>query len=185
MAGLAAQAAGDSIKIKDKRSILARLRELDPTNQDLVVSQVFYAAMDEAWAEALELARGYLARPGRASAGRLAMGLLEPELALLLGRQAEALARLEAYLGRTREPWHHDLAETLLGRRTEEALRQKAGEGPENLLTGHLALGLWSEGQGGKDKAIRHYKEALESFLDSWLEYDLVKERLKKLRQPS
>ena len=34
------------------------------------------------------------------------------------------------------------------------------------------------------DKAIEYYKMALESFLDTWLEFDFARERIKNLRRP-
>jgi len=59
----------------------------------------------------------------------------------------------------------------------------KAGENPMNLLTGHTALGLWAEGQGDATGAIRHYREALGSYMDHRIEYGFAMERIKRLRQ--
>ena len=52
-----------------------------------------------------------------------------------------------------------------------------------NLLTGHTALGLWAEGQGDITGAIRHYREALGSYMDHRMEYSFAMERVKRLRQ--
>jgi hypothetical protein len=57
-----------------------------------------------------------------------------------------------------------------------------ANETPENLVTAHCALGFWSESQAQTEAAKRHYREALGSYLDNWLEYELARERLKRLR---
>ena len=52
-----------------------------------------------------------------------------------------------------------------------------------NLLTGHAALGLWAEGQGDRIAAIKHYREALGSYMDHRIEYDFAMARLKRLRR--
>ena len=82
-------------------------------------------------------------------------------------------------------PWYLAISEYLLGKQTEDSLKEKAGENPENLLTAHTAMGFWAEGSGDKEGAIKRYKEALESFLDTWLEYEFAKERINKSKQPS
>jgi hypothetical protein len=74
------------------------------------------------------------------------------------------------------DPWYLTISDYLLGKQTERSLLQQAGGSPENIITAHSALG---------QKAIKHYREALGSFLDTWLEYDFSRERLKRLKQPS
>ncbi|NOQ19221.1 MAG: hypothetical protein GQ571_04535 [Desulfobacterales bacterium] len=69
--------------------------------------------------------------------------------------------------------------------RTEQSLIEKAGESPGHIITAHTALGFWAEGSGDKKKAIRHYKEALGSYMDERIEYEFAIERIKKLRQIS
>ncbi len=44
-------------------------------------------------------------------------------------------------------------------------------------------MGFWDESSGDQKKAARYYKEAMGSFLDDWLEYDFVRERIKKLKE--
>jgi S1-C subfamily serine protease len=61
----------------------------------------------------------------------------------------------------------------------------KAGESPEYVLTGRIALALWAEGSGNKNKAIDHYREALGSYMDDMIEYVFAVERIKRLRQKS
>ena len=73
----------------------------------------------------------------------------------------------------------------MLGKKTEEALKIQAGESPEHLVTGHSALGFWAEGSKNKEEAIKHYKEALASFLDNWPDYLFAKERLIQLKKPA
>jgi hypothetical protein len=70
-----------------------------------------------------------------------------------------------------------------LGKQTEEFLKKQSSENPENLITASTALGFWLEGSSEKDQAIRYYKEALGTFLDTWFEYDFAKERIKKLKK--
>ena len=51
------------------------------------------------------------------------------------------------------------------------------------MLTGHTALGLWAEGRDDVPGAIRHYREALGSYMDYRIEYDFALARVKHLRQ--
>lgn len=61
-------------------------------------------------------------------------------------------------------------------------MTEEAEEGPENLLTAHTALGFWAEGSGDRKKAIKHYKEALGSYMDNRIEYEFSKERIRRLK---
>ncbi|MCJ7593705.1 MAG: hypothetical protein MUO52_02900, partial [Desulfobacterales bacterium] len=70
-------------------------------------------------------------------------------------------------------------------KRTEESLKKEAGMSPENLITLYTALGFWAEGSGEKERAVDYYKEALESLLDTWDEFEFAWERIKHLRQQS
>jgi len=175
----------DSASPRDKRRLLKKILETDPDDRDILVKLAFYSAMEEAWVEALEYARGFLKREGRENARRLSVGLLEAEILHYIGRQDDARASLEAYAGRTRDPWYESLSEVLLGKRTEDSLNEEAGESPEKLVVFHTALGFWAEGSGDKESAIEHYKVALTTFMDTWLEFDFARERIKSLRQPT
>jgi MoxR-like ATPase len=64
-----------------------------------------------------------------------------------------------------------------------DSLKKEAGMSPENLITLYTALGLWAEGSGEKKKAVEYYKEALESLLDTWHEFEFARERIKRLRR--
>jgi len=170
---------------KDKREVLEKILQGSPENQYILVALTFYNAMEEAWEKALEYARAFRIRKGRENAGRLSVGLMEAEILHHMGREEEAGNTLESYGRLTMDPWYRALSECLLGKRTEESLKKEAGKSPENLLTLHAALGFWAEGSGDKEKAIEHYKEALESFLDTRLEFSFARERIKSLRRPS
>jgi tetratricopeptide (TPR) repeat protein len=115
----------------------------------------------------------------------MSLGILEAGILHRQGLEEEARASLEAFANRIMDPWYLTICDYLLGKQTEKSLLAQAGESPENLITAHMALGLWAEGSGDRPKAIKHYREALGSFLDTWLEYDFSKERLRRLRQPS
>ena len=175
----------DSASPKDKRQVLEKVLEIVPENADLLVGLVFYSTMDEAWEKALEYARTFLKREGRENAGRLSVGLLEAEILHRMGSQEEARTTLEAYGRRTRDTWYRAVSECLVGKRSVDSLRKEAGESPEKLVTAYTALGFWAEGSGDKERAIEHYKVALESFMDIWLEFELARERIKSLRRPS
>ncbi|MCG2776702.1 MAG: trypsin-like peptidase domain-containing protein [Desulfobacterales bacterium] len=185
LAGLKAQLEESSPSPKDKLQVLEKILESAPDNGDVLVNMSFYSAMEEAWQQSLEYARRFLTRDSRQNASRLSMGLMEAEILHHMGRKEEALKTLEAYVRHTRDPWYRSVGECLMGKRTEESLKTEAGNSAENLITLHAALGFWAEGSGDKDRAIEHYKEALESFLDTWIEFDFARERIKSLRRPS
>jgi hypothetical protein len=111
------------------------------------------------------------------SLGLLAAGVLRHQ-----GREAESRAQLSDYSRSTRDAWFVSVAETLLGQQTEEALRAQAGESPEMAISGFTAAGFWAEGAKDKRTALR---DALASFLDNWVEYDFVRERIKRLKRSS
>lgn len=171
------------VDLTTQRSLLENLREADSANSDVVITQAYYAAMDEDWAAALDYTRQFLALPGRMSAGKLNMGLFEPEILHKKGDAALARERLAAYHEAVSDPWYRSLSGCLLDPALQAHVTAKAGETPETLLTGHTALGLWSEGKGDAASAIKHYREALGSYMDHRIEYDFAKARLRRLRQ--
>jgi len=185
LAPLLSQLKQESISPEDKQSVLKKILENDPKNGEILLGLAFYSAIDEKWELSLEYAQTFLKIKGRENAGRLSVGLLEAEILHNLGRKEEAKTSLEAYYCRTHDPWYRAISEYLFGKQTEQSVSEKAGENPENLVTWHTALGFWAEGSGDKNKAIKHYKEALGSYMDTRIEYDFAKERIKKLRSPS
>jgi tetratricopeptide (TPR) repeat protein len=175
----------EAAAIKERREALIKISELYPQNRKIFVTLAFYSAADEDWPQSLEHTRSFLKGDGRQNADRMSLGILEAGILHQQGLADQVQTSLEEFVSRTMDPWYLTISEYLLGKQTERSLLQQAGGSPENLITAHTALGLWSEGSGDKQKAIKHYREALGSFLDTWLEYDFSKERLKRLKQPS
>ena len=175
----------ETAEIKAKREALKKISELYPKNRKIFVTLAFYSAADEDWSQSLEYTRTFLKGDGRQNADRMGLGILEAGILHYQELADETKASLEEFVSRTMDPWYLTISDYLLGKQTEQSLLQQAGGSPENLITAHTALGLWSEGGGDKKNAIKHYREALGSFLDTWLEYDFSKERLKRLKQPS
>jgi S1-C subfamily serine protease len=175
----------ETAAIKEKREALRKISELYPRNRKILVTLAFYSAADEDWPQSLEYTRTFLKGDGRQNADRMSLGILEAGILHLQGLADETQTSLQEFVSRTMDPWYLTISDYLLGKQTERSLLEQAGGSPENLITAHTALGLWSEGSGDKKNAIKHYREALGSFLDTWLEYDFSKERLKRLKQPS
>jgi S1-C subfamily serine protease len=177
--------ADETVELNEKREALLKIAEIYPDNRKVYVALAYYSAADEDWSKALEYTRKFLNDGGRQNADRMSLGILEAGILHKQGLEDEARASLEAFANRTMDPWYLTICDYLLGNQTEKSLLEQAGESPENLITAQTALGLWAEGSADKQKAIKHYREALGSFLDTWLEYDFAKERLERLRQPA
>ena len=166
-----------------KLSALADLQQADPENHAIAVAIAFLNSNEGNWEEALQYVDAFLAVPGRESANRLGMMLLKGELLCLTGRRQEANNYLEGMASRISDPWYRSIARCLIGREKQSVLEKAAWNRPEDLLTLQTALGLWAEGAGDKESAIRHYNLAMESYLDNWMEYTLAIERINKLRR--
>jgi hypothetical protein len=175
----------ETVALKEKQEVLKKIAEIYPENRKIYVALAFYSAAGEEWDQSVEYIRTFIDGGGRQNADRMSLGILEAGILNQQGLADETRASLEAFVGRTMDPWYLTISDYLLGNQTERSLLEQAGESPENLLTAHSAVGLWAEGRGDKQKAIKHYREALGSFLDTWLEYDFSKERLRRLKQPS
>ena len=169
----------------EKLQILEKLRELYPQDRDVLLALAFYNVVEDSMPQGLEYLQAFLREGGREESGLMSAGLLKAGILHHQGHEEKARASLESYVRETKDPWYVTIGEYLLGKSTEESLKVKAGQSPENLLTAYTPLGFWAEGSKDKAKALRYYKEALGSFLDDWLEYDFAKERLKKLRASS
>jgi serine/threonine protein kinase/tetratricopeptide (TPR) repeat protein len=168
---------------EDKRRNLEKILEIDSTDVPARLMLIVHCAMDEMWPQALEHTRIFLGKKARENANRLGAGLLEPLILQKLGQKDAARESLNHYYNSIRDPWYRAISRCLLGEQTEESLMEKARENSEYLLTGNVALGLWDEGSGEKEKAIGHYKEAMASSLENWLEYDLAKHRMGTLKR--
>lgn len=167
----------------EKRMLLEQLLQIDPDNANLLVQLVYNSARVKQWEQALAYARKYLSLDGRESAGRLQLGLMAAEVLHNMGLEEEALLELEAYRSSTREPWYRLIAESIVDKEKESALFERAGAGPEYVLTANTALGLWAEGSEDQNGAINYYREALGSYMDDMIEYGFALERVKRLRQ--
>ena len=172
-----------SARPTDKRQILENVLKSAPHNGDVLAALAFYSAMEDAWEQALQYAQAFLKTEGRQSARRLKTGLLEAEILHCLGREQAAIESLEHYSRLIKDPWYRGISECLLGKRSRDSLKQTAGMSSENLITLHVALGLWGEGSGEREGAMEDYKEALESLLDTWIEFEFAKERIRSLRR--
>ncbi len=175
----------ETAALKERREALKKISELYPQNRKVYVTLAFYSAADEDWSQSLEYTRTFLKGDGRQNADRMSLGILEAGILHHQGLTDQTQTSLQEFVSRTMDPWYLTISDYLLGKQTEKSLLEQAGGSPENLITAHTALGLWSEGSDDKKKAIKHYREALGSFLDTWLEYDFSKERLKRLKQPA
>ena len=185
LAPLRAKLVGETATMKEKLQVLEKIHALYPNNRNIALALAFYSAADEAWPEALKYIRAVLEEKGRQNSDRMSLGLLQAGILHYQGLEDEARASLEVFMRQTRDPWYLTISEYLLGKQTLAALKKGAGKSPENLISAYTPLGFWAEGSGDKKRAIKHYKLALESYLDSWIEYDFAIERLKKLKKPS
>ncbi|MBN2125576.1 MAG: trypsin-like peptidase domain-containing protein [Deltaproteobacteria bacterium] len=185
LAPLLARLKQESIGPEEKRQVMEKVLEIDPGNGEVLSGLAFCCAMSNDWEPALEYARRFLEFTCRENAAQLGVGLLEAEILHNAGRKEEAKAGLEDYYRRIKDPWYLAISEYLLGKQTEQSLSELIGESRENLVTWHTALGFWAEGLGDKNKAIKHYREALGTYMDTTIEYDFARERIKRLRRPS
>lgn len=183
LASLAAQLKQPSLAMEDKEVALKGMLQLEPANGEILTELAFASAANEKWEQALAFAQKFLEIRGRENAERLSVGLLEAETLHRVKRSEASRAGLEDFCRRTRDPWYRSIGEALLGRMNEPPLSRKAEENPENLVTWHTALGFWAEGSGDDAEAIRHYKEALGSYMDTRPEYEFAKERIRRLRK--
>jgi len=171
-----------SLNPEEKREVLEKIMVLVKVNKTVLVGLAYYSAMNEEWDLALKYARAFLEVEGRENAGRLSIGLLEAGILNNIGRKDEAVERLKVFSSQIKNQWYRYIAKCLLGEKTEQFLVQRAGESPGYLVTAHCALGFWAEGANENKKALKHYKEALGSYMDDWLEYQFTVERIKKLK---
>jgi len=174
-----------SVEVEKKIALLGKLLALEPENYRIWVALAFYNAALEKWPEAQKAVQSFLKLEGRQNAHRMSLGLLEAGMLHHQGQSQEARAHLETYAKQITATWFLSICEHLLGKVSAASIENEAGESPEKLLTAYTALGFWAEGAGEKEQAVGYYKEALESFLDNWLEYDFVRERLSRLKKPA
>jgi S1-C subfamily serine protease len=169
--------------IEDKLQALEKTHEILPNNRSILSAMIYYSAADEKWSKSLAYIDAFLQTKARQNARRMGIGLLNACILNYEGKDKKARAALEDFEGRIRDPWFLTISEYLLGKKTDKALKDQAGKSPERLITAYTMMGFWDEGAGEHKKAARHYKEAMGSFLDDWLEYDFARERITKLRK--
>jgi S1-C subfamily serine protease len=175
-------AQGD-ITIEEKIEALQKIIDQDPENRAAMGALAYARTAADAFPEALDALGAYLKIEGRQTAMRLSLGLLEAGILRHQGRHEAANECLADFARRTRDPWFLALCDYLRGQQTESDLRREAGDAPENVLTALTAAGFWAEGSGDRKNAVRFYREALGTFLDNWVEYDFVRERIKRLKR--
>ncbi len=185
MVALYLKIADTTASIKDKLQALEQTYEILPDNRSIMAAMIYYSAADENWTKSLEYIDALLKTKARQNGRRMGIGLLKACILNYDGKKQEARDSLADYEGRIRDPWFLTISEYLLGKQTEKALKDMAGESPERLITAYTIMGFWNEGAGEGKMAARHYKEAMGSFLDDWLEYDFARERIKKLKKPA
>ncbi len=174
-------------QIKDnqeaQRELFMEIVASQPENRYLHAYAAFYAAMSSDWPNALESAEEYLTFNGREEPLRLATNLLVPGVLYQMGEDDKAQLKLSQFCSQTNTAWYQQICETLLGKQSEEALMETASKNPQNILTAYTALGFRAEAKGEHNLAIRHYREALGSYLDNWIEYNLALRRYIALRK--
>ena len=183
-APLLAELKRENLSRTDKRDIMDKLYQLDPSNGDLLVGLSYVEAMRGAWKSAYAYAQKYLAVEGRENRGRLRMGLLAAELTRLTATPEKATASLKVYRQEITDPWYRSIATCLLAELSEDELFAASVHSPEYVLTSHAALGLWAEGTGDTAAAVYHYKEALGSYMDDWIEFEFTFFRIQQLKAP-
>lgn len=171
------------ISPEEKRSMLTKLLEYNYNRGEILVRLAYSFAMDNMWDRALEYAGAFLSTAGRENMNRLSIQLLIPEIYYNMGRKDEALSNLEKLLPTLDDAWFRSICETLLSRKSEPSLLGETGGRPENLLTAHAAMGFWAEGSGDREKALRHYKEVLGSYMDERIEFDFAIARIQRLKK--
>jgi len=171
--------------LEDKLQTLEKTHEILPDNRSILAAMIYYSAADEKWSKSLGYIDALLQTQARQNARRMGIGLLKACILNYEGKDKKARAALEDYEGLIRDPWFLTISEYLLGKQTDKALKDLAGESPERLITAYTIMGFWDEGAGEEKRAAKHYKEAIGSFLDDWLEYDFARARITKLKKPA
>ncbi|MDX2499040.1 MAG: hypothetical protein QNL14_00845, partial [Deltaproteobacteria bacterium] len=185
MVALYLKIADNTAGIKDKLQALEQTYAMLPGNRSILAAMIYYSAADENWTKSMEYIDALLQTGARQNGRRLGIGLLKACILNYEGKDQQARDSLAEYESRIRDPWFLTISEYLLGKQTEKALKDLAGESPERLITAYTIMGFWDDGSGEQKKAARHYKEAMGSFLDDWLEYDFARERISRLKRPA
>jgi hypothetical protein len=184
IAPLIARITSGTLGLEQKLPALEKIHSLLPDQRSILAELAYACAANQNWDASLGYIHSFLNTAARQNARRLSIEILKACILKNQDKNAAARQHLEDYQQRVKEPWFLTISDYLLGKETEPSLREMAGETPEKLLTAFTYLAFWDEGSGEGKKALKHYKEALESFLDDWLEYGFARERIKMLRKP-
>jgi tetratricopeptide (TPR) repeat protein len=168
--------------LKQKAELFKDLLKLDPEAYYIQWILGFVHAQLGDWAEAGNWLDSYLSRSGREQGSRLAAGLLRAQITYWRAGERPGNEALRSFAQKTSDPWYRNLALCLLGEvPVEQLIRQSEDEPPEK-VTLQLALGIQMEQKGEKERGIQHYSEALESYLDNWMEFEYARARIILLR---
>ena len=182
LSSLAEKLAHPDINLDNRRHLLSQMYVVEPDNTDILAGLIFVNIMSGTWEKALEQIEDYLRTPSHESRSRLSIGLMEPIVLRMLGKDDQSKTKLDKYIEATINPWFLSIARCLSGDTAVDHLIAKAAPEPAYILTANTALGLWAEGSGKPELAIAHYREALGSYMDEFPEYELSLERIKQLR---
>ncbi len=172
----------ESVTVVEKRRLLETLIVDDPDNGDLLTGLAFHYAMAREWDRALNVADRFLNDARRESASRLSVGLLVAQILYYTGQKEAARRALQKFHQEIHDAWYRSIAECLLGQYQAEKLIEKAHANPADLITAHVALGFKAEADKDIPRAMKHYKEAMTTYLNDWVEYDLARSNLSRLK---
>lgn len=160
---------------------LSVMAKAEPLDAQYPIALVFELAKEGRWLAAAEACRRIKPRGGRESANRLGIGLMRVQLLRLAGNKAESEEAMRSFLIATKDPWYRVLARVVSGSSTEHEAAQQASDDPAKQVTLHTALGLMLEARGDIEAAAENYRQALDSGLSDWYEYNLAKARIERL----
>ncbi len=183
MTTLVHQFKSNTLSHKDKITVYKKLLDLTPDNRTLIGRIAFFHATHSEWEQAIDFIDRYFKAPTRETSLSLSLGLLKGEILNLMGKQTIAEDHLTQFSNTIQDPWYGLIIQHLILNQKDEQLIKLAGKSPEKLITAHTALGLWAEAAQNTEKASRHYREALSTYLDDWNEYDLARGRIIGFRQ--
>lgn len=171
--------------LQEKQSILEEMLVLDPGNRTFLYWLTYVAAMRQDWELAVQPGRSLPDSGSFESREHLSLGLLLPIIFQTTDQADLAEQGLKAFIHKTGSVWFKAIARTLQFDQDRPSLFERAATSPERILTASTFLGFWMEATGRSKEAAPSYREALGTYLDTWIEYEFARERLKRLRKES
>jgi len=165
-----------------KLDLLKKLQKEKPENYNILASIAVYNVMNGFLEQSLDDCQKFIEIEGRENSTHLLINLLKPQILEMLGQKEEAFGAFNSFIKNTQNSWYRKIASCLTGKMTQAELTAEAGRDPAYLVTAHMALGIQAESKNDPQTAMRHYKEALGSYMDDWIEYEFSLERIKKLQ---